>query len=185
MVKKLFFAAVTTLIFSSVFAPTVAAGGGGGPCKKNTLTMQTADSSPNVSMQESCFTPTLLRVVPGTTVTFVNKDPYAHALHGANGIWSFDDLIIGGQVVRQTFEQPGIYLFSCFRHPGMTGAVIASDDLESTDTKLTLVAGQTSNREVTANDEPASQRFNVIPAISFLFASLLAFGLGRLSSRRR
>jgi plastocyanin len=81
-----------------------------------------------VTMLDSCFSPTVLRVGLGDTVTFVNKDPEFHALGGVAG--TFGDMhreIDSGERVRVTFEDEGIFPYVCILHPGMGGAIVVGD----------------------------------------------------------
>jgi plastocyanin len=78
-----------------------------------------------VEMVDACFTPTVLHVDPGTTVTFVNRDEMNHQVAGVGDTWgSFTELLRGDRVT-YTFETDGVYLYSCWLHPGMVGAVVA------------------------------------------------------------
>jgi plastocyanin len=78
-----------------------------------------------VEMVNCTFTPSILRVVPGTEVTFVNRDHFAHNV-GAPG-WGMFKHMFRGDTFTATFEEPGIYPFACSYHPGMTGAVVVGD----------------------------------------------------------
>jgi plastocyanin len=98
-------------------APTAAAGGGG--CHNPEVTDGEGDT---VEMRMNCFTPTRLRVRPGATVTFVNRDEVLHALSGIN-LGGYDELEPGRSVQRR-FDAAGVYPYMCHLHPGMTGAVI-------------------------------------------------------------
>lgn len=102
-------------------APAAWAGGGG--CGE-----LTEGSGTTVEVLYSCFTPTLLRVEPGATVAFVNRDTYRHALTGAGYGWYDEDgWFRPGEVVEATFERNGVYPYQCSLHPGMSGAVIVGD----------------------------------------------------------
>jgi plastocyanin len=83
-----------------------------------------------VAMTDFCFTPTVLRVREGATVTFVNKDPEAHTVGGAAG--SFGDMhreIAPGKSVSFRFEREGIFPYVCLIHPGMAGAIVVGDGI--------------------------------------------------------
>jgi plastocyanin len=82
-------------------------------------------SGATVVIENACFTPSLLSVDPGATVTFVNRDTYAHNVGGQ--MWGrFEDLEMG-QRFRATFRRDGIYPYACIIHPGMTGAIVVGD----------------------------------------------------------
>jgi plastocyanin len=78
-----------------------------------------------VAISNLCFSPALISVDPGTTVTFVNQDPVAHNVNGQG--WGHYDNLAPGHRFRATFAKAGIYPFACTLHPGMTGAVIVGD----------------------------------------------------------
>lgn len=106
-------------------APTglVSAGGGGG-CRALPVTEAT---KPSVVLEGACFTPTIVRIDPGETVTFVNQDPFRHVITGAHTRWGSYEDIQPKQSLGYTFDDPGIYPYSCYLHPGMTGAVVVGD----------------------------------------------------------
>jgi hypothetical protein len=74
-----------------------------------------------------CLTPTLLRVQPGETVTFVNRDDYRHMVSGSGYAWSSDGYMKASEAFTATFRIDGVYPYQCFLHPGMAGAVIVGD----------------------------------------------------------
>jgi plastocyanin len=81
-----------------------------------------------VKMVDACFTPTVLHVAPGADVTFINRDDgIAHNVVGVGGTWgTLDNLSLGEQATYR-FDANGVYLFSCFLHAGMIGAVVVGD----------------------------------------------------------
>jgi plastocyanin len=78
-----------------------------------------------VALTDLCFTPTVLRVEPGATVTFVNRDSIAHPLSRPGGEWGWEGTV-GGRATVQ-LDQAGTYPFFCFVHPGMVGVVVVGD----------------------------------------------------------
>ena len=78
-----------------------------------------------VALTDLCFTPTLLRVEPGSTVTFVNRDTTVHPLSRPGGEWGWD----GGAGERTSvrLDQAGTYPVFCYVHPGMVGVVVVGD----------------------------------------------------------
>lgn len=64
-----------------------------------------------------------IRIPPGTTVRWVNKDPIGHTATAEDGSWS-SALIGPGEIYERTFDRPGRYAFYCIPHPFMTGVVI-------------------------------------------------------------
>lgn len=80
-----------------------------------------AEPDATVTIQNFAFEPQVVTVTPGTTVTWTNRDPGAHALAGrrfhsphldSNTSYSF------------TFREPGTYEYYCPIHPQMRGGVV-------------------------------------------------------------
>jgi len=94
-----------------------------------------------VALTDLCFTPTVLRVQPGSTVTFVNRDTMAHPLSRPGGEWGWDGGVGDRTTVR--LEQAGTYPFFCYVHPGMVGVVVVGD-------------GRGSGAQVVQVDDPAA-----------------------------
>jgi plastocyanin len=99
---------------------TTAVAGGG--CH----TGPTQGSGDQVNMVKACFTPSVLRVDPGTEVTFTNKEPLVHNVSAAYEWGHYEDMLQGDSFTA-TFTEEGIYPFACNYHPGMTGAVVVGD----------------------------------------------------------
>jgi plastocyanin len=86
----------------------------------------------DVVMAENCFSPTVLRVNEGDTVTFTNEDPEAHTVGGAAG--SFGDMhreLSSGRSVSYRFDEGGVFPYVCLVHPGMAGAIVVGDGVAS------------------------------------------------------
>ena len=113
--------AAVCVIAGSMFVGAAPADAGGG-CHEPAPTEGTGSA---VEMRGACFTPTVLRVEPGTTVTFVNRDEFQHDLSGTS-LASFDQLS-AGDTVQHRFDLPGTYSYMCHLHPGMSGAVVVGD----------------------------------------------------------
>jgi plastocyanin len=99
-------------------APPAAAGGG---CHRPA----TEGRGGTLTLNELCFSPTVLRVAPGSEVTVVNKDTVAHPLGRAGGDWYWDGAVGDRATVR--FETSGIQPFFCYQHPGMVAVVVVGD----------------------------------------------------------
>jgi plastocyanin len=64
-----------------------------------------------------------LRILPGTTVEWVNDDPVAHSVIATTG--AFDSgLFDPGGTWQYRFTEPGTYTYSCQPHPFMTGTIV-------------------------------------------------------------
>jgi plastocyanin len=98
-------------------APAVAGGGCHSPA--------TEARGSTVNLSELCFSPTVLRVAPGSQVTFVNRDTITHPLSRPGGDWYWDGA--GGARTTVRLEEAGTYPFFCYAHPGMVGVVVVGD----------------------------------------------------------
>ena len=107
------------VLAATVLAAAPASAGGG--CH----TPATEGRGTTVALVDLCFTPTVLRVAPGTTVTFDNRDTMAHPLSRPGGEWGWDGRVGDRATVR--LEQAGTYPFFCYVHPGMVGVVVVGD----------------------------------------------------------
>ncbi len=100
--------------------PTKASAGGGGchgaPENQGTGTEVTI---------KNCFSPTVLRVEPGTQVTFRNTDPYQHNVGGQS--WAVPGYLNTSAKAEVTFAKAGTFPYACTLHPGMVGVVIVGD----------------------------------------------------------
>lgn len=112
---------VAGLVVAGTWAvPTLASASGGGGCGRPV----TDARGTAVSIRSFCFTPTIVRIRPGRTVTWTNRDGFAHTVIGANAVWgSFATVGHRGEVTYR-FPRPGVYPYVCTLHPGMVGAVV-------------------------------------------------------------
>jgi plastocyanin len=126
MLRRATLAAAVALLGTVVLPAAPAAAGAG--CHSD----PTTGSGDTVEMLGLCFTPTTLRVDPGATVTFVNRDPTVHNL-SAHG-WGNLDPMTKGDTFAASFEDPGIYPYACTYHAGMTGAIVVGATAPATGT---------------------------------------------------
>ncbi len=66
-----------------------------------------------------------LRIPPGTTVRWVNRDPVGHTVTGDDGAWG-SALIGPGEVFERRFDEAGEYAYHCIPHPFMKALVIVA-----------------------------------------------------------
>ncbi len=85
-------------------------------------------SVPGCEDTDSCFDPSSVSVVKGSTVIWTNMDTAAHTVtsgtpsSGPSG--EFDSgLISAGSTFKNTFDTSGTYEYFCIVHPWMTGSV--------------------------------------------------------------
>lgn len=132
-------ALVTTM---TVGAAVLAAGGtasAGGGCLHGTPPSD--GDGAVVEMLDACFTPTVLHVDPGAEVTFVNRDGELHQVSGVGDTWGSFAELDQGDSVSYTFEDDGVYVYSCWVHPGMVGAVVAGSGTGSAGLETASVTG--------------------------------------------
>ncbi len=92
-----------------------------------------------VDLKLFCMLPTVLRVDPGTTVTWRNADKAAHTVTGAAvrtaqpnaGSWGSFEELKPDESFTHTFDDAGVYPYYCMLHPGMIGAVVVGDGVAS------------------------------------------------------
>jgi plastocyanin len=78
-----------------------------------------------VDLKDLCFTPSLLRVAEGSTVTFTNYDPTAHNVSGS--LWGYYDTLRPNESFSATVDRAGLYPYACTIHQGMTGVIVVGD----------------------------------------------------------
>lgn len=82
---------------------------------------EAAPSAVTVNIQAFAFTPAVVRVKAGGTVTWTNNDSAAHTATGTG----FDTgSLARGQSGTVTFDTPGTFDYRCTPHPAMRGTVI-------------------------------------------------------------
>ncbi len=81
-----------------------------------------ASEAADVSIRDSSFNPGNLRITAGTTVTWTNRDPVPHTATSRDG--SFDTgLLAQGLSGEVTFDEVGVYEYSCIPHPTMKARI--------------------------------------------------------------
>ena len=117
MIRRVrFVLAAAALATIAIPGPPALAGGGGCHAASTTGTGDT------VEMRDACFTPTSLRIEPGGSVTFVNRDPIVHNVGGTQ--WGNLDDMATDDAFTATFADSGVYPYACSYHPGMTGVIV-------------------------------------------------------------
>ena len=114
-------------VILGAFWPSAPATAGGG-CHDPQFGDEKTDE---IKMGNLCFYPTVARVEPGTQVTWRNGDPVTHMATGAGGAWGSADEVASNGRTTFTFDEPGVFPYSCPIHPGMVGAVVVNDGVAS------------------------------------------------------
>jgi plastocyanin len=143
MARRTLFVLAATFL-AALALPAVAIAGGG--CHDGA----TSGEGDTVEMKDACFRPSTLRIDPGDTVTFVNRDTMTHNVT-ALGWGQFEDMN-QGDAFRATFEESGVYAFACQYHPGMTGAILVGDGTGAGSGEAVTSGGVASYRPPAASD---------------------------------
>ena len=136
--------AILALVASTVaFAPSVAAGGG---CVWESSRPSEAGSSADevTAHIAGCrYEPTTLYIEPGTTVTWLNKDPVPHSVTGPFLTLGSDRLLNRGDTTTVTFDKEGVFPYYCVLHPGMAASVVVGDPIDGERKDLAAGIGDT------------------------------------------
>jgi plastocyanin len=111
------------LVIGLMLVPSNASASGGGGCGRPV----TDATGTTITIRQFCFGPTILRVAPGETVTWINKDVVPHTVVGANAVWGDFSTLKRHAQVTYRFIRSGVYPYVCTYHPGMVGAVVVGD----------------------------------------------------------
>lgn len=85
---------------------------------------QTQTVENQVTIQNFSFTPGVITVKVGTTVTWINQDDTNHTATGTGGAQEFNsDNLTKGQSYSHTFSAAGEFNYLCSLHPNMQGKV--------------------------------------------------------------
>ena len=83
------------------------------------------------AISKSVYTPAMLNIQLGDTVTWTNIDSEVHTVSSANvtsdgGVY-FHETLLPGETYSVTFDTPGTYFYSCMiKFHGMTGIIRVS-----------------------------------------------------------
>jgi plastocyanin len=79
-----------------------------------------------VTIKNFAFSPAILTIKTGTTVTWTNQDGAPHQVASDPGtpVAFSSDSLANGASFQFTFTQPGTYAYYCTIHPSMKGTII-------------------------------------------------------------
>jgi plastocyanin len=77
----------------------------------------------SVDIADLAFSPDILTVAVGTTVTWENSDGLPHTSTSDDEVWDSGTLESGGEF-SFTFEEAGTFGYFCEIHPSMNGSVV-------------------------------------------------------------
>ena len=80
-----------------------------------------------VIIRDDRFQPPVIRVEPGATVTWVNRDDEAHNVVAEDGSWE-SPVLQQGEEFSRTFSEGESARYICSLHPWMTGVVLVGDE---------------------------------------------------------
>jgi plastocyanin len=176
--------ALLAVLAATLLVAAPAAAGGGG-CHRPA----TEGRGTTLALAELCFSPTVLRVAPGSEVTIVNRDTLDHPLARPGGLWAWGGAAGDQATIR--FERSGVYPFFCYAHPGMVGVVVVGDARGSDATAAGVVdaavpAAQAAQAADPAPARPAPGSFPTAWLVLVALAALVGAAAGtRLAARSR
>jgi plastocyanin len=85
----------------------------------------TQSTEQQVTIDNFAFSPQVLTVTPGTTVTWLNRDDVPHTATSSDSPAKFNSKAIDtDEKFSYVFTQPGTYPYFCAVHPKMTGKIV-------------------------------------------------------------
>ena len=154
MGKRILAVAALLLVALSFGVPSATAGGG---CHSGQFL---DERGVRVDLRDLCFTPTVVRIQPGQSVTWTNRDEgVPHTVTGAAFRWGSTDELGYGQSVTLQFRNSGVYPYACLVHPGMVGAVVVGDGTSAKTSDQDVVP-------VVITPPPVTPAPNPVPAVA-------------------
>jgi len=99
------------------------------PMNSTTTNPTTGNQGVNdVFIQNMAFSPAILTVAAGSTVTWTNKDAMNHTVTSDSTLFNSGNVVVNG-VYSYTFTTVGTYSYHCSIHPSMTAKVIVSSSV--------------------------------------------------------
>ncbi|HVM51628.1 MAG TPA: cupredoxin domain-containing protein [Acidimicrobiales bacterium] len=171
MSKRRSMLSISMVVAAIVLIPASgASAGGGGGCHQ-----ATEGAGDTVVMSSFCFTPTVLRVEPGTEVTWTNDDQSEHVVVGTG--WGLDTTLQRGDRASRRFDDEGTYPYACYLHPSMNGVVVVGETMAA--------SSATEDLAVLDGAQPASSsRSTESAALGAGVAALAGLVIGAAGSRR-
>ncbi len=95
-------------------------------CAPNPLDSLPVDTNQVLLPKSYKFSPPVIRVKPGTTVTWQNDDNFIHSVY-VSTLGTAPQTMQPGESAQITFDQPGEYPYICIHHPNdMKGKIIVT-----------------------------------------------------------
>jgi plastocyanin len=183
MVRRLLLSLSAAAILILAVLLSVPAFAGGGGCYGQGVLEGTGNT---VEMSRMCFSPVVLRVQPGETVTFVNHDGLDHMVTGAAMAWGDFTQIRAGESLKNRFMAPGIYPYTCKLHYGMTGAIVVGDGMAPGTTTVANLRGGNVAATASANQPaPGSTPWPALALATGLLGIAAGYGVARFRAAAR
>jgi plastocyanin len=145
---------------------------GGGGC----FQPDTQGAGTSVDLANRCFSPTILYVQPGDTVTWRNTDQLPHVVAGSFSSWGNPTNLAVGETMTHRFPTAGIYSYSCPLHYGMNAVVIVGDGKAT----VPLARIQPAAAISTSPAHPGTDPWPLIALAAVVLGAGLGYRLGRL-----
>ncbi len=136
---------------------------------------------------KNCFSPNVVNISPGDTVTWTNNDKVGHTAtsgqpsdNQTGTVWD-SSLIAAGKsytTSANTFQNAGTYNYFCMVHPWMTGQIIVGGAAASTTTST----NSTTSGNMTMSGNQTIPEFGPVASLVLVFAVV---GVVVMSARTR
>ena len=80
-------------------------------------------AAPSVTIQNFAYSPAVVHVLPGGTVTWTNKDATPHTVTDNGGSFDSGSIAVDG-TFKRTFANAGTYTYHCSIHSMMASATV-------------------------------------------------------------
>jgi len=101
---------------------------------RGTFAAAPAAPGASVTIQNFAFSPAVIKVAVGTTVTWTNKDSVAHTVTSDTNAWADSGPLATDKTFSFTFDKTGVFAYHCSIHPMMTAQVVVGGAHASTTT---------------------------------------------------
>lgn len=103
-----------------------------GPMDRPGAAGEVAGDTVVIEIRQLAYGQEEVRVAPGTTVTWVNRDPLVHTVTADDAAFDSDS-IEPGQSWSRTFPEAGDFPYHCTPHPFMTARVVVEGPMDDTE----------------------------------------------------
>ena len=117
---------VATLLLGAAVGSVLAAGMG---------LARAEEPASAISIDNFSFTPAMLTVKAGTTVTWTNHDDIPHGIASSDKAFKRSKALDTDDSYSFTFTTPGTYQYFCYLHPHMVGSIVVESTTGSNATQ--------------------------------------------------